>query len=94
MLFKIENSFTWIPTLYEIFDQSMTIPTFYFIVVFFIAFVITSESLFYFAAEIYHEKKEARIKKAEQRRMERIRISSFVVVPARETFKHLGFAFS
>lgn len=58
----MENDFAWIPSLYKTFYNTMIIPSFYMLIIFFVLSVIAFEALFHYTNKMYLKRKENRLK--------------------------------
>lgn len=57
-MFFLENTFTFVPQLNAVFFPALRIPSFYFLIVFFIFYTLVTEKLMYWTGEYYKEIKE------------------------------------
>lgn len=69
LLYHMENDFRWIPSLYKTFYNTMIIPSFYMLIIFFVLSVIAFEALFHYTNKMYLKRKENRLKEKERKRL-------------------------
>ena len=91
VIFYMENVVYFVPQLYQIFSHAVRVPAFYFLILFFVLFTISTEKIMYHTGEYYKDIKEQKKKEQEQKIMHaRKQLESGIV---RHTIKHKGFAY-